>query len=305
MTAIVEIHQFTATDKVDTRLDIWLTGRLELSRSQLKKLIDQNLVLVNEKPAKPGYLVQAGDQIVCQIVAAKRPRLRPESIPLDIVYEDSALAIINKPKGLVVHPGAGNLEGTLVHALLAQMDKLADGSGDDRPGIVHRLDKDTSGLLMVAKTNDAYTYLTEQIQARLVERHYLALVQGVLTVEEGCIDQPIGRHPKDRKKMAVVQAGRGAKTLFCVKERFSKHSLVKCRLVTGRTHQIRVHFASIHHPLVGDGVYGFKHNNLGAKSQLLHASYLAFRHPNGRRLEFFSPPDDIFERIVEKARQIH
>ncbi len=300
-------YRFTVDDNLDLniRLDIWLTGRLDLSRSQIKRLIDRSLVSVNGEHTKAGYLLQQGDQIAVDVPVMQKSSPRPELIPLDIVYEDSDLAVINKPKGLVVHPGAGNLEGTLVNALLAQVDALAEGSGDDRPGIVHRLDKDTSGLLMVAKTNDAYAYLTEQLQARLVERHYLALVQGVMSVMEGFIAEPIGRHPKNRKKMAVVETGREAKTFFAVEERFAKHSLVKCRLVTGRTHQVRVHFASIHHPLVGDGVYGFKHNNLGAKSQVLHAAYLAFRHPDGKRLEFQSMPDATFLHIVEKARQIN
>lgn len=300
-----ETHRFIALDNLDKRLDTWLTDPLDSSRSQVKRLIERNLVTVNGEPVKAGYLVQQGDEITVDIPEIEPLTLRPEPIPLDIVYEDSALAIINKQKGLVVHPGAGNQRGTLVHALLAQIDELADGSAEDRPGIVHRLDKDTSGLMMIAKTNEAYSYLTKQLQAHLVERHYLALVQGTLAETEGSISEPIGRHPKDRKRMAVVQRGRDAHTLYQIEERFSKHSLVKCRLVTGRTHQIRVHFASIHHPLVGDGVYGFKHNNLGATSQVLHASYLAFRHPNGRQLEFHSSPDETFQKMVEKARQIH
>ena len=305
MTARVETRRFVANDDSDTRLDVWLSAQVDLSRSQVRKLIDENLVSVNAQVVKAGYRVQVGDQILIHVPETKAPVLQPEPIPLDIVFEDADLVVINKPRGLVVHPGAGNQQGTLVHGLLAHVDELADGSGEDRPGIVHRLDKDTSGLMMVAKTNEAYAYLTEQLKARLVKRQYLALTQGVLVMDEGCIDQPIGRHPKDRKRMAILPTGRHAETHYRVEERFAKHTLVRCRLVTGRTHQIRVHFASIHHPLVGDGVYGFKHNNLGAKSQILHATHLAFRHPNGEDLAFESSPDEIFLQGVEKARQIH
>ena len=298
-------HRFVVTENLNIRLDVWLLQHLDVSRSQLKRLIDGHMVTVNGEAVKAGYLVQQADEITVCLPAPQKSVLLPEPIPLEIVYEDEHLAVINKPKGLVVHPGAGNQEGTLVHALLAHVGELAEGSSKERPGIVHRLDKDTSGLMMIAKTNDAYDYLVQQLKDRLVERHYLALVQGVMAVAEGCIDEPIGRHPKDRKKMAVLPSGREAKTLYHVEEFFAKHSLVKCRLLTGRTHQIRVHFASIHHPLVGDTVYGFRHNNLGAKSQVLHARYLSFRHPNGQQMAFESEPDASFMEIVEKARKMN
>ncbi len=300
-----EMHQFTVVDDLGERLDIWLADRLKESRSQVKRLIDRRFITVNGDAVKAGYFVQKDDQIAVIVPHTQALTLTPQSIPLEIIYEDRDLVIINKPKGLVVHPGAGNLEGTLVHALLAQVDTLADGSGEHRPGIVHRLDKDTSGLMMVAKTNDSYAYLAKQLKDRLVERHYLALVQGVMSLPEGCIDEPIARHPKDRKKMAILSSGRSAQTFFRVEEYFSKHSLVRCRLVTGRTHQIRVHFAKIHHPLVGDGLYGFKHHNLGATSQVLHANFLAFRHPSGEVMQFESHPNAEFMKIVEKARQMN
>ncbi|MDI9484484.1 MAG: RluA family pseudouridine synthase [Bacillota bacterium] len=299
-----EEHKLIAVDKPGMRLDLWLGDHLDLSRSQIKRLIDSGLVTVNDAVVKAGYPVQEGDHISVTIPGAPAAELRPEPIPLDIVYEDSEVAVINKQKGLVVHPGAGNWDGTLVNALLAQVDELAEGSAPDRPGIVHRLDKDTSGLMMVAKTDEAYAFLSAQLKDRLVERHYLALVQGALSNPEGCIDKPIGRHPKNRQKMAVVPSGREAQTRYQVLEVFSKHSLVRCRLLTGRTHQIRVHFASIHHPLVGDPLYGSRHNNLGAKSQVLHACFLRFQHPKGGYLEFESSPDAEFQKIVEKARQM-
>ena len=299
-----EFHQFTVAGNSDARLDLWLGDHLDLSRSQLKRLIDGQMVKVNGEAVKAGYRIKEGDQISVRIPETRQPSLAPEPIPLEIVYEDADLAVINKPKGLVVHPGAGHFSGTLVNALLFQVDQLAAGSEKSRPGIVHRLDKDTSGLLMVAKTNESYAFLTKQLHDREVERHYLALVQGAVSLSEGTIDKPIGRHPKDRKKMAVVDHGRQAQTNFRVQERFSKHSLVSCSLVTGRTHQIRVHLASIHHPLVGDLLYGLKTNNLGATSQMLHACYLGFKHPSGRFLEFESRPDTEFVQIVEKARQI-
>mgnify|MGYP000925105121 CR=1 FL=1 len=300
-----ETYLFTVADGFGQRLDIWLGDRLEISRSQLKRLVDQHLVTVNGVTAKAGYRVELEDQITVIVPPDRVPSLEAESIPLEIIYEDRELAIVNKPKGLVVHPGARNLDGTLVNALLFHLDELADGGEAHRPGIVHRLDKDTSGLMMIAKTNASYSHLTEQLKEGRVARHYLALVQGVMPSPEGIIDEPLGRHPKDRKKMAVVATGRHAQTVFQVQEYFCRHSLVLCRLVTGRTHQIRVHLSSIHHPLVGDPLYGLKRNNLGAKSQVLHATYLAFQHPCGQSMEFRSEPDCEFLRIVEKARQVN
>lgn len=300
-----ENQHFTVTEDEQLRLDLWLGKRLDISRSQLKKLIDQELVVVNGKNIKAGYKVQLGDEIMINQPEGQTSSLEPEFIPLDIIYEDEELVVINKQKDLVVHPGAGNFGGTLVNALLYHVDELSEGEDDHRPGIVHRLDKNTSGLMIVAKTDQAHAYLKEQLKERFVQRKYISLVQGVVQHDEGVIDQPMARHPKDRKKMAIVPTGREAKTFYQVQERFLKHSLVFCSLGTGRTHQIRVHMASIHHPLVGDPLYGLKHNNLGAKSQMLHACYLAFRHPNGEYLEFRSEPDRDFWDIVQKARQIN
>ncbi|HHY15329.1 MAG TPA: RluA family pseudouridine synthase [Firmicutes bacterium] len=276
-----------------------------LTRSQVKRLIDQGQVLVNGKRCKAGYRLQAGDEIEAARPQRDCPSLEPEAIPLQIIYQDEELAIINKPKGLVVHPGPGNWDGTLVNALLFHLDRLAAGSGAYRPGIVHRLDKETSGLMVVAKTDKTYSYLSRQLKQRQVQRHYVTLVQGVVTRPEGAIKRPIGRHPVNRKKMAVIENGRQAQTLFRVIKLFERHTLLSCRLVTGRTHQIRVHLASIHHPVVGDPLYGFRSNNLGATSQVLFANYLAFRHPRGEIVEFAAEPDAEFQKFVRKAERIN
>jgi len=292
---------FIVEQGANQRLDLWLSERVDLSRSQLKKLIDEGNILINGVTTKSGHRIQVGDEITVTIPQKQTPSLQPESIPLEIIYEDDWLAVINKPKGLVVHPGAGNWEGTLVNALLFHMESLSGGD-ELRPGIVHRLDKDTSGLMMIAKTEASYTFLTQQLRERAVKREYFALVHGVLAEEEGIIDRPLGRHPKDRKRMTIVETGREAQTRYQVLERFKKHSLVSCHLVTGRTHQIRVHLASLHHPIVGDPVYGFKTNNLGACSQVLQAVYLGFQHPQGEYLEFRLEPDPWFHKIIQKAR---
>lgn len=299
-----ESHVFTAADDSGSRLDLYLSERLELSRSQIKRLADSGLILVNGKQTKAGYKLRAGDVVSVEVPPEPEQVLKPQPIPLEIIYEDEDLAVISKPKGLVVHPGAGNLSETLVNALLYHFEDLSEEGGPDRPGIVHRLDKDTSGLMLVAKHDRSHAYLTNLLKERQVEKHYLALVHGVIKDDQGLIDKPIGRHPRDRKRMAIVEDGREAQTVFTVQERFSKYSLVLLHLITGRTHQIRVHLASMHHPIVGDPVYGYKTGNLGASSQMLHACYLAFQHPSGQFLEFSSSPGPEFWEAVEKAKMI-
>ena len=302
MQRVREVREFIVQEGVGKRLDIWLGEQMEITRSQLKQLIDKQFVLVNGEIVKAGYGVKDGDRISLSVPQPRSVSLQPEAIPLEIVYEDDNIAVINKPKGLVVHPAAGNWDGTLVNSLLYHIDTLSTVGGPLRPGIVHRLDKDTSGLLVIAKNNEMHEHLKKQLQKRLVHRHYLALVHGSFSKDEGVIDAPIGRHPKDRKKMTVLDTGRRAVTHYTVKDRFPKYTLVECRLETGRTHQIRVHLASIHHPIVGDPVYGRRCFELGAETQMLHAAYLAFYNLDGYPMEFHSEPPEAFKNILGKAR---
>ncbi|MGI6567075.1 MAG: RluA family pseudouridine synthase [Firmicutes bacterium] len=287
------------------RLDRYLTEKIEgRSRSFLRRLIDQGSVLVNGRQVKAGYSITAGDAVLVQIPAPEPLEVAPEPIPLDILYEDRDIIVINKPPGMVVHPAAGNYQGTLVNALLAHCRDLSGIGGKLRPGIVHRLDKDTSGVLVAVKNDYAHKSLAAQLKLRTVQRWYLALAKGNFSEDQGVIDAPIGRHPVKRKQMAVVGKGRPARTWYWVRERFEQSALVECRLETGRTHQIRVHLAHIHHPLVGDQVYGGKQNHLGMTRQALHAYHLGFDHPRtGEPLTFSAPlPHDMAE-VVEKLRR--
>lgn len=273
--------QFEVSKEERARLDCFLTEKLEGSRSQVKNWIANEQVQVNGNAVKAGYMVKAGDVVSFLLPEPKDLDLVPESLPLHIVYEDSDLIVINKQAGMVVHPGAGNQEGTLVHALLAHCKDLSGIGGVKRPGIVHRLDKDTTGLLVVAKNDPTHQILAQQLVDRVVKRQYLALCQGVVKNQEGRIEAPIGRNPKDRKQMAVSLTGRLAITHYKVRECFLRHTLVECSLETGRTHQIRVHLASMHHPIVGDPLYGWEKKSGGAKRQMLHAYALSFVHPKG------------------------
>lgn len=271
----------------------------DYSRSQIKQLLDGGNITVNGKTEKAKYKVKSGDVIRLEEPETKTLELRPENIPLDIVYEDDDVIVINKPQGMVVHPAPGHDDHTLVNALLYHCP-LSTINGTFRPGIVHRIDKDTSGLLMVAKNDKAHRFLAKQLKDKTNIREYVALVHGRIAEDEGTINAPIGRSLKDRKKQAVVKDGRNAVTHFEVLKRYRDYTLVKCILETGRTHQIRVHMKYIGHPLVGDPLYGPK-KTIKGNGQFLHAGKLGFVHPTtGKLLIFEAPLPKIFQECLEK-----
>ena len=286
------------------RLDKYLAEEIaDLSRSRIKELVQAGEVLVNSKKSKVSYKVQKGDLIQVTVLPLEPLALEAENIPLDIVYEDEDVIVVNKPQGMVVHPAAGHPSHTLVNALLYHTRDLADSPEGFRPGIVHRIDKDTSGLLMVAKNAAARESLEKQLAAKSNKRQYLAIVHGNFAEEEGTIDAPIGRNPKDRKQMAVVEKGKSAVTHFKVLEQYQGYSLVECQLETGRTHQIRVHMAYIGHPLAGDPLYGPR-KTLAGHGQFLHAKTLGFEQPSTDEwLEFSVQPPEIFQQTVADLRK--
>lgn len=296
-----QIHLTAAADSI--RLDKYLADKLpKLSRSQIKDLITTNNILVNNKAAKAAYQIHIGDQIKVNVLEPKPLSLPAQAIPLEIVYEDPDVIVVNKPQGMVVHPAAGHPDHTLVNALLFHTKQLAKAPENFRPGIVHRIDKDTSGLLMVAKNAQARVSLEHQLAQKTNKRQYLAIVHGNFTEASGRIDAPIGRDPKNRKKMAVVATGKKAITHFTVLEQFKDYSLIQCQLETGRTHQIRVHLAYIGHPVAGDPLYGPK-KTLPGNGQFLHAETLGFEQPTtGKWLEFSAPVPAIFEETLTKLR---
>ncbi len=284
------------------RLDKALADLSNLSRSQANQAIKDGSVLVNGRPKKAKYSVKAGDVISFEEPEEEVLDYQAENLPLEIVYEDQDLAVVNKPQGMVVHPSVGHSSGTLVNALLYHIKDLSTINGVVRPGIVHRIDKDTSGLLMVAKNDQAHQALADELKAKKSLRKYLAIVHGNLPNDRGKIEAPIGRSEKDRKKQAVTAKGRPAVTHFHVLERFGNYSLLELRLETGRTHQIRVHMAYIGHPLAGDPLYGPR-KTLKGHGQFLHAQTLGFTHPRtGQVLEFSVQPPAIFQETLEKLR---
>ncbi len=280
----------------------------DLSRSLVRKLLDEGRITVAGQVPKASYKVQAGDEIIVRVPPPESTAVLAEAIPLTIVYEDADIVVVDKPAGMVVHPAHGHLSGTLVNALLAHCPDMAGIGGELRPGIVHRLDKDTSGLVIVAKNEAAHHHLQTQFQARLVHKTYLALVEGVPHAAHGVIDAPIGRDPQHRQRMAIVtgssRGGREARTEYRIVERFPQHSLVEAEPVTGRTHQIRIHLAFIGHPVVGDRVYGFRKQRLPAPRQFLHATRIAFTLPaSGQPVEFTSPLPDDLAAVLRTLRQ--
>lgn len=273
-----------------------------LSRSYLQKLIKENKVLVNGTPQKASYRLSEGDEVIFEIPPAAEPDIEPENIPLNILYEDSDVLVVNKPKGMVVHPAAGHYSGTLVNALMYHCKGQLSGiNGVLRPGIVHRIDMDTTGSLIVCKNDFAHNAIAMQLKDHTIVRRYRAIVHGVIKDEEGTVRSTIGRDPKDRKKMAInVPGGKEAITHFKVLERFSEYTYVECRLETGRTHQIRVHMTSLGHPLLGDVVYGNRKSPFKLNGQTLHAMILGFDHPrSGQYIETTAPLPEYFQHILQ------
>jgi len=299
---------FTAapeTDEIGKRIDVYISSyKDELSRSQVQKLIENGLVTVNGKTTKNNYKLRKGDIIEIEIPDPEPLEIEAENIPLDILYEDKDVIVVNKPQGMVVHPAPGHYSGTLVNALMYHCkDELSGINGCMRPGIVHRIDKDTSGILMIAKSDTAHRSLAEQLAVHSITRKYYAVVCGNIKQDSGTVDKPIARSPKDRKKMAIVEGGRRAVTHYRVLERFGKYTLVECQLETGRTHQIRVHMASLGHPLLGDTVYGSEKQPYKLSGQALHAKVLGFNHPvSGKYMEFESSLPEYFEKLLLKLR---
>ncbi len=297
-------------DQPGSRLDQFLALQLpDFSRTHIKKLIQQQDVLVSGSPAKPSTIVQPGEVIVVQLAPPPPPELTPENIPLEIVFADSDLIVINKSADMVVHPAHGHAGGTLVNALLARFPDLAqmtqtDADAAQRPGIVHRLDQDTSGLIVVARTPAALQNLKHQFKAHAVEKIYLALVFGQPEAPEGIIDVPLGRDPRNRQKFAPLADGKPSRTHYRVKETFGGYSLLEIGLETGRTHQIRVHLAWLKCPVVGDAVYGRKKNTLGVSRQFLHAWRLGFNHPRtGQPLQFEAPLEESLQAVLTRLQQ--
>ena len=290
-------------DADNIRLDAYVAREVpELSRTMIQKLIESGDILVNDGKKKLSYKVLSGDVITINIPEAKNVDLKPQDIPVEVIYEDNDIIVVNKPKGMVVHPANGNPEGTLVNAIMAMCkDSLSGIGGKLRPGIIHRIDKDTSGILIVAKNDKAHIEMSNQIKNHEVRKIYIALVRGVVGENEATIDMPIGRSTKDRKKMAVVKNGKEAVTHFRVLKRYDKYTLLEVKIDTGRTHQIRVHMAEIGHPVVGDMVYSNGKNDFGVEGQMLHAKSLDFKHPiTKKQMHLEAELPEYFKSVIKK-----
>lgn len=288
------------------RLDVYIVDKVcDLSRMSVKRLIDNCNITVNGKNEKNSYKIKNGDIIQIDIPQPKESEIKAQDIPVDIVYEDSDIIVVNKPKGMVVHPANGNWDGTLVNAIMAICKNSLSGIGGDiRPGIVHRLDKDTSGLLIVAKNDKAHISMSDKIKNREVTKIYYALVRGIVKENEATINMPIGRSQNDRKKMAIVKDGKEAITHFKVLKRYNKYTLLELKIDTGRTHQIRVHLSEIGYPIVGDMTYSNGKNEFGISGQLLHAKILEFEHPiTNKKLRLETVLPNEFNMILQKLEQ--
>lgn len=285
------------------RLDSYISDNMDkISRSFAQKLIENQQVTINGKNEKASYKVCVGDKVQVDVPEAQDTKLKAQDIPVEVVYEDKDIIVVNKPKGMVVHPANGNPDGTLVNAILAMCkDSLSGIGGEIRPGIVHRLDKDTSGLLIIAKNDEAHVKMSKQIQDRLVTKKYIALVKGVVKDDEATIDMPIARSKVDRKKMAVDKDGKQAVTHFKVIKRYKRYTLLEIKIDTGRTHQIRVHMAKIGYPVVGDMVYSNGKNEFGVEGQMLHAKSLEFSHPiTGKKMHLEAQLPEYFKKVLEE-----
>ena len=288
----------------EERIDKYLSNYLSFSRAHIEKLIDEGFVTVNGNQIKKRYLLSLNDHVLVAMIEPETKQIYPEKMPLDIMYEDDALLVVNKDRGVVVHPSPGNYTGTLVNGLLNYGTPLSTVNGILRPGIVHRIDKDTSGVLVIAKTNEAHEGLGIQFKEHTIKRQYMALVNGIIDEQSGETDLPIGRDPKSRIKMAVVPRGKEAKTYYEVEEKLANNTLLLCTLHTGRTHQIRVHLAYLKHPVAGDPLYGTSTKQIPLEGQYLHARTLGFTHPiTNEYLEFNTSLPRYFQQLLNKLRE--
>lgn len=287
------------------RIDSYLAENTELSRVTVQRLIEEEKILVNNRKIKSSYKIQDGDKITIEEEEPKEISLVAQDIPIEVIYEDDDIIVVNKPKGMVVHPANGNPDGTLVNAIMAICkDSLSGIGGEIRPGIVHRLDKDTSGLLIVAKNDKAHINLSEQLKNHEVKKTYIALVRGIVKENEATINMPIGRSTKDRKKMAVTKTGKNAITHFRVIKRYDKYTLLEVTIETGRTHQIRVHLSEIGYPIIGDTTYSNGKNEWGIVGQCLHAKILKFKHPiTGKEMHFEAELPEYFKNIISELER--
>ena len=290
-------------EEAGKRIDAYISSKdIEISRTAVQRLIEEESILVNGNKTKAAYKVQENDKIEIEEVKPKEIELKAQEIPLEVIYEDDDIIVINKPKGLVVHPAAGNPDGTLVNAIMAICkDSLSGIGGEIRPGIVHRLDKDTSGILIVAKNDVSHINISEQIKNHETEKIYVALVRGIVKENGATINMPIGRSNKDRKKMAVTRDGKNAITHFKVLKRYEKYTLLEIKIETGRTHQIRVHLSHIGYPVVGDYTYSNGKNDFGVEGQMLHSKKIKFKHPKtGEQMELEARLPEYFQDILDK-----